>query len=95
MVEKYPDSTLLEYCEYWQATTKLERPSMMCRELQKQNLTRKKNIRSSQSATERVQIYRCEYWKKGKNIDPGNLVFLEETGVLLGLTLTHARSRVV
>jgi hypothetical protein len=43
MVEKYPDSTLSEYCEYWQATTKLERPSMMCRELQKQNLTRKKN----------------------------------------------------
>jgi hypothetical protein len=28
----------------------------------------------------------CEYWKKVKNIDPGNLVFLEETGVLLGLT---------
>ena len=54
MVEKYPDSTLSEYCEYWQATTKLERPSMMCRELQKQKLTRKKIIRSSQSATERV-----------------------------------------
>jgi hypothetical protein len=28
-----------------------------------------------------------------KNIDPDNLVFLEEMGVLLGLTLTHARSR--
>jgi len=43
MVKKYPDTTLSEYCEYWQSTTKLERPSMMCRELQKQKLTRKKN----------------------------------------------------
>jgi hypothetical protein len=28
-----------------------------------------------------------------KNIDPDYLVFLEEMGVLLGLTLTHALSR--
>jgi transposase len=28
-----------------------------------------------------------------KNIDPDNLVFLEEMGVLLGLIRTHARSR--
>jgi len=27
-----------------------------------------------------------------KNIDPNNLVFLDEMGVLLGLTRTHARS---
>jgi len=27
-----------------------------------------------------------------KNIDPNNLIFLDEIGVLLGLTLTHARS---
>ena len=43
MVEKYPDSTLLEYCEYWLDTYKeTVSPSMMCRELIKQNLTRKK-----------------------------------------------------
>ena len=35
----------------------------------------------------------CEYWKKVKNIDPDNLTFLDEMRVLLGLTLTHARSR--
>jgi putative transposase len=40
-----------------------------------------------------VQILRCEYWKKVKNIDRQNLVFLEEMGVLLGLTRTRARSR--
>jgi len=64
---------------------------MICRKLQKQKLTRKKNIHSSHSATERVQIYMCEYWKKVKNIDPDNLVFLEKVGVLLGLAVTHAR----
>ena len=91
MVEKYPDSTLSEYCEYWQATTKLERPSMMCRELQKQKLTRKKIIRSSQSATEIVQIYMCEFWKKVKNIDPGNLFFFGGNGRFIGFD-THPRS---
>jgi hypothetical protein len=35
----------------------------------------------------------CEYWEKVKNIDPDNLFFLDELGVLLGLTPTHARSR--
>jgi transposase len=40
MVEKYPDSTLSEYwlMNYKEAVS----PSIMCRELQKQNLTRKK-----------------------------------------------------
>jgi transposase len=43
MVEKYPDSTLSEYCEYWQESHKQwVSPSMMCRELKKQHLTRKK-----------------------------------------------------
>src|SRR6476661_7871544 len=43
MVEKYPDSTLSEYCEYWLDSHKQSvSSSMMCRELIKQNLTRKK-----------------------------------------------------
>ena len=33
-----------------------------------------------------------EYWQKLKQIEPENLVFLDEMGVLLGLTRTHARS---
>jgi hypothetical protein len=33
---------------------------------------------------------RLEYWEKVKHIDKKNLVFLDETGVLLGLTRTHA-----
>ncbi|MEG4396531.1 hypothetical protein QUB30_29525, partial [Microcoleus sp. BROC3] len=43
MVEKYPDSTLSEYCEYWlDSYQQSVSPSMMCRELKKQNMTRKK-----------------------------------------------------
>ena len=43
MVEKYPDSTLSEYCEYWlESYQQSVSPSMMCRELKKQNMTRKK-----------------------------------------------------
>jgi len=35
---------------------------------------------------------RTEYWQNIKDIEPENLVFLDEMGVLLGLTRTHARS---
>ena len=53
---------------------------------------KKKTLRSSQGQTERVQKLRIEYWEKVRDIDPENLVFLDETGVLLGLTRTYARS---
>ena len=56
--------------------------------------TKKKTLRSSQAQTERVQRLRVEYWEKVKLIDPSNLVFIDEMGVLLGLTRTHARSEV-
>jgi len=43
LVGKYPDATLAEYCEYWlESQGQLVSSSMMCRELQKLNLTRKK-----------------------------------------------------
>jgi transposase len=54
--------------------------------------SQKKTLRSSQAASERVQLLRCDYWERIKRIDPENLVFLDEMGVLLGLTRTHARS---
>lgn len=34
-----------------------------------------------------------EYWKKIKNIEPKNLVFLDKTGIILGLSRTYARSQ--
>lgn len=54
--------------------------------------TKKKTLGSSQAKTERVQNLRSEYWQQIKQVDPENLVFIDEMGVLLGLTRTHARS---
>lgn len=45
-----------------------------------------------QCATERVQKLRCEYWQQIQDIELDNLVFLDETGVELGLTRRRARS---
>lgn len=50
-------------------------------------------MRSSQAETEIVQKLRVDYWEKVKDIDPINLVFLEETGVMLGLARTLIRSK--
>lgn len=45
MVEKYPDATLAEYCEYWgQTSGQWVSNSTMCRELKKQQLTLKKRL---------------------------------------------------
>ena len=78
LVEKYPDSTLSEYCEYWgNIYGQWISPSTMCRELKRFGLTKKNLLRSSQSATERVQKLRGEYWEKVKNIPPENLVFID------------------
>lgn len=93
MVEQQPDATLAEYCDYWAAThDQVLSPSTLCRALQKANLSRKKTLRSTQAASERVQRQRCEYWEAVKQIEPEQLVFLDEMGVLLGLSRTHARS---
>jgi transposase len=54
--------------------------------------SQKKTWYSSQATTERVQKLRGNYWEKIKDIEPKNLVFLEETGILLGLARTHSRS---
>jgi Transposase and inactivated derivatives len=92
-VERYPDATLLEYCEYWgENHHQWVSESAMCRALQKQKLTLKKTSRSDQWKTERVRNLRIEPWQKVKQIQPENLVFLDEMGVLVGLILTHARS---
>ena len=52
----------------------------------------KKTLRASQATSERVQLLRSEYWSKVKDIDPKDLVFLDEMGVRLGLMRTHARA---
>ena len=67
----------------------------LCRPKQKLGLNRKKKHGTVAFAgTERVQKVRVEYWEKIKKIEVENLVFLDETGIMLGLARTHARSQV-
>ena len=53
----------------------------------------KKTWYSRQAATKRVQKLTVEYRENIKHIEPDNLVFLDEPGILLGLARTHARSQ--
>ena len=66
-------------------------PSTMCRGLKRLGLTKKKTLLGSQAATNRVQELRGEYWEKNKNVEPENLVFLDEKGLLLGGTRNYAK----
>ena len=53
LVEKYPDSTLSEYCEYWGSMYgQWISPSTMCRELKRLGLTKKKDA-PQQSSSDR------------------------------------------
>lgn len=95
LVAENPDATIVELCDLFAIKTgNWVSRTAMCRSLQKLGLNRKKKtLQSSQAATPRVQKLRAEYWEKVRNIEPENLVFLDETGVLLGLARTHARSQ--
>jgi hypothetical protein len=64
----------------------------MCRALDKQNLTRKKSRRSERSGTEENQRQRVEYWEEVREIEPENLVFLDEIGTAVGLARLYGRS---
>lgn len=84
MVEKYPDATLSEYCEYWGETYDMwvRKACYVPRAAKTKFNTKKKTLRSSQGATERVQKLRLEFWEQVRAIDPENLVFLDEMAVL-------------
>jgi len=95
LVAEHLDATLVELCELlghkrgnWVSRT------AMCRcatKIRTQSL--KKTWYTSQAATERGQKLRVEYGEKIKNIEPENLVFLDENVILLGLSRTHSRSQ--
>ncbi|XQQ04940.1 MAG: AAA family ATPase [Leptolyngbya sp. IPPAS B-1204] len=87
MVEQHQDYTLAEYCESWQEKTGVRvSESTMCRFLQKQQLTVKKNISQRLAAAADKQTQRVAYWQTISTVEPENLVFLDEMGVLQGMS---------
>ena len=53
----------------------------------------KKTVRSSQADKKSNQNQRIEYWEKIRDVEPENLIFLDEMGVLLGIMRARARSK--
>jgi len=94
-VARQPDATLAELCEHLeQADGPVARPSMMCRELQRLELPRKKKVtHASQQDTPRVQQLRKNYWEIMADCVLKHLKFIDETGLHLSFTRTYGRAK--
>lgn len=66
--------------------------STVDRMLKKLNLTRKKSLYPTQKGTERVQRLRVDYWEQMRDLKAENLIFIDESGVNLAMTRSHARA---
>jgi transposase len=92
LVDAKNDITLEELCTTLnqQFEVAVSQPTM-CRVLQRLNLTRKKKaLHPSQKESERVQALRVEYWKTVEAVRVQDLVFIDESGVNLGLVRLFA-----
>ena len=67
-------------------------PSTVSRALSKANLTRKKSLKPIQAYREENQRKRVNYWEIIQDINPKDLVFLDETGINLAMIGMYARS---
>ncbi len=45
--------------------------------------------RGTDLSSDRVQLLRCAYWEKVRDVEPKNMVFLDETGVMLTFRFTR------
>ena len=54
--------------------------------------SQKKTTHQPKAETEEVQIQRVEYWQQIREIEGKNLIFLDETGLQLGMTSHYGRS---
>ncbi len=52
---------------------------------------KKKVLHPTEKRSDRVQKLRVDYWKEIEGIDPFDLIFLDESGVNLGLTRIYGR----
>lgn len=87
LVEAKNDITLDELCsELHQRFEITVSDSTLCRVMQRLNLTRKKKaLHPSAKESERVQGLRREYWDGVRDVRVEDLVFIDESGVNLGL----------
>jgi transposase len=93
-VAQQSDATLAELCErVEQAGGATSSPSMMCRELQRLNLPRKKkSLHASERDTPRVKRLRKAYWEWIAEVMAERLKFIDESGLHLSLTRMYGRA---
>jgi transposase len=94
LVEADNDATLAELCQQLQEKTTITiSRSTMGRILQQLKLTRKrKTLHATEKDTPRVQQARLDYWQRVREIDPEDLVFIDESGINLAMIRLYARS---
>ena len=87
LVKEQPDITLAELCQTLNDQVQLKvSQATMCRVMKTLGLTRKKkSLYPSQKETDRVQNLRREYWDKVRDVPVENLIFIDESGVNLGM----------
>ncbi|PSN07920.1 IS630 family transposase [filamentous cyanobacterium CCT1] len=92
LVSATPDITLGELCQVLEEQTGVSvSESTMCREMKRLNLSRqKKSLYPSDKASERVQTLRHDYWDEVRDVSVQDLVFIDESGVNLGLVRLFA-----
>jgi transposase len=93
-VAQQPDATLAELCgRVKQAGGAASSPSMMCRELQRLKLPRKKkSLHASEQDTPRVKQLRKAYWDWIAEVVVKRLKFIDESGLHLSLTRLYGRA---
>lgn len=87
LVDANNDITLEELgAELYQRFQVTVSTSTLCRVMQRLNFTRKKKaLHPSEKESERVQRLRKEYWDEVRDIRVADLVFIDESGINLGL----------
>jgi transposase len=93
-IEQQPDVTLAELCErVARDHGPTASPSMMCREVQRLNLPRKKKVlHASERDTPRVRALRADYQEMMVDWIAQHLKFIDESGVHLSFTRLYGRA---
>jgi transposase len=89
-LEAHPDATLVEHCQFWEATHGVSVSSAtMSRAIKHLNWTRKKK---AVWASEQNEADRAAWREQAKLLDASKLVFIDECGSNIALTRLYARS---
>lgn len=88
-----PDALLEELCEQlWQKEGVRVSPTTISRALQKLKWSRKKTFHADEQERPVVQQERTEYRQKVADVDPEQLIFIDEMGSNLALARLYARA---